>query len=76
MKEIFYLGRNPMWTNQKDLPSLPDSGKQCFRWSVRVSFRIERQWQGSSGGQSARFIPALSGVQIPPLLPIFIKSGS
>ena len=31
-------------------------------------------WQGSSVGQSMRFIPAVSGVQIPPLLPENKKS--
>ena len=32
-------------------------------------------WQGSSVGQSMRFIPAVSGVQIPPLLPKAIKKA-
>ena len=32
-------------------------------------------WQGSSVGQSMRFIPAVSGVQIPPLLPKAIKKS-
>ena len=32
---------------------------------------IRNGWRGSSDGQSARFIPASSGVQIPPPLPTF-----
>ena len=37
--------------------------------SLRCGKSTDALWQGSSVGQSMRFIPAVSGVQIPPLLP-------
>ena len=57
--------------------SLPgeNTEKACQRRasSVDASLRCGKStdvlWQGSSVGQSMRFIPAVSGVQIPPLLP-------
>ena len=48
--------------------SLPKESKFCrcisALWEIHKAL-----WQGSSVGQSMRFIPAVSGVQIPPLLP-------
>ena len=48
--------------------SLPKESKFCR--CISALWKIHKAlWQGSSVGQSMRFIPAVSGVQIPPLLP-------
>ena len=64
-------------------PSFPgeNTEKPCQRRAspVNASLRCgkftDALRQGSSAGQSMRFIPAASGVQIPPLLPEAIKKS-
>ena len=66
---------------QGSCPSFPgeNTEKPCQRRAspVNASLRCgkftDALRQGSSAGQSMRFIPAASGVQIPPLLPTAIK---